>query len=261
MDSPEKIRCTFKAQHGASMVEAAIVLPVIVTVLLLFWDTMAMITCTQRHYSSLIQLAINPQDKPLLLASANIVDSSGAAVGTKISISALDNNQADSYLRSLANNLFAFLGLSGPFASSVNYSAVLRLFYLAVDKNTGQIVWLTGDPTFGDGYYTERGTVVIRHGNKTAPCLTAANQAKALSKLDSYAMGRLSELNPHNSTPYAKAIGFQMYNIPLSPALFEYLTIKPIVFGLLCSDYSILGRDPALTTFVLTPSRDVGLDT
>ena len=233
-------------QLGAVIAELAIFVPTILTVLILFWETMATILVAERVYSALIQLSVNVQPKPLKVEI--VVDD--AANNIKADIQELTDSEADDYLQILSESILTYMEESGSFATSTPVSVVMTLGYAQLDPDTGYI-----DATLDDKFIYKGNAFTVYSSSYGSECISVANQATYQSQLSALKTEKEGIFLAAN-----KQIGTKLYEVDLGSGTdVKFVFSKPFVVGIICVDYSILGRDPKAFPFIFFPSKEVGL--
>lgn len=216
---------------GSSLVEFAIVIPVVISILIAFWDVQIRALTQQQHEATMVTVLGNYIEAPIKIIS----DSASGEVTTQ----ALDDANADVYLAALTSSIED--KLNDLMTGSTHYTNAVG----------AELWYLTIDPASGNATDANRAGTALYN---TASCFTLSDQT-AFADYISAATAKI--LANDSSTP----IGTRVYSITwdgVSSA--PYAELKAVLFISICSNPpSVYDSRTLITTRVLFPPKEFGL--
>ncbi|MDC0358504.1 pilus assembly protein [Oligoflexia bacterium] len=244
------------SQAGASLVEFALVLPVLVLMFAYFWDTLVDINLHIRHASAAVQLAVNFSTTPI--RATVVTDAQSGDTDIQISILSTEDDLTGGtgFLTSF-NDLFNdVMAASGTFANKIEHNIAVRMVYFCIhDENLAPPPGCTGfvvpggiqpgqvygsfvaGPSDGSGgftpinFHTSPGSA---SGGSSA-CFQKGGGIVALTaQFQNYATSQINKLLAA-TIPFGTLMVNVPTGLPNMGQLVRYLRYKPVVFWMMCS--------------------------
>ena len=274
-----------RRQHGAVIVEAAMLLPALVLMFMLCWDTFVVVLSDLRHRSAMVQIALNYRMTPIRAqVTYDPVTFDPAISYFKRTGTELANDPASMLdrLNVLYNEIMVNIGTGSEFVDS---NIMSQLIYFDIHEQSDTVNGVTGGDAYGwsvadsiNGYSAPGpggdpnvcfGTSLTPYQNRltayaggiankvTTPGVGAPTRPVSGSPLARFGT-KLFDIETEGVNPYIP--NTPLYQLSLG-SVELFLPMRAVIFYLMCSQPPrFFGGDPVITPGFFMLDKEVSLE-
>ncbi len=283
------------APRGGALVEFALAVPILLVTLLGFWDTMLLAITEVRHWSSMIQVALNVDKAPLKLQQVIDVNAGLVGISTR-RLSALPVPTAGITIDELRHPSEGFLSRirtiyqgamdhSGTGASYFKHDVAVELWYIsacteAVGPCASRPLGTYAGASVAGDYGTTPTPVRFFHGTtpNSTPCFPPENSpayGAAQNRFTNFVKAQIQQFSDSQTPPTDPTNPPPTYQLPVANKLLdvatgsptigqitEYVEYRPVVFLMACTRPPTFFRqdEPLYTFHTYFPDREVSIE-